>query len=328
MSGPIEIHDVAAFTIAHGETSRRESRDCEASFCYWHPDVPFLCIDEKACSLLMGDRPAAWLSEIVSLRSLAGWFLSRRLKRLIYLDSDIFVVGRLEALLDPTNGTSWTSDIAEFAMGVPECPRLNSGVLASSEPEFWQTWTAAQYGCLMPAVAHFFFDQLSLRLLVHGGAIRGRVIDGQPGIPYYNIAIREQPGDWRVENGAVFKGTERAIIFHQAGEQQRGVAAAPEALRARLAEIASPHPIGPTIDFHAWWDADGAAFTAQVQENFSRWPTITLETVLADAYAKTPGQFRTVAPVVWDRHRKLEGTPWKRLWNRNWQAYLYYREGG
>jgi len=323
MNGTTESCDVAAFTVAYGESARREARDCEASFRHWHPDIPFLCLDEKAYHQLSGKHPPAWLSEIVSMRSLAGWFLSRRVKRLIYLDSDIFVLGRLDALIDPA-GTSWTADIDEFTMGVPECPRINSGVLASSEPSFWQAWTAAQFGCLMPAVTHFFFDQLSLRLLAHGGAIRGKMIDGQPGSPFYNIAIRERPGEWRVENDVVYKGNERAVIFHQAGEQQRGIAAAPEALRAHLSKITTGDH-GPAIDFNAWWDADGAAFSANLQQSIPQWPTITLEALLADVYARTSGQYRTVAPAAWDRYRKLDGTPWKRVWNHDWQAYLYHQ---
>ena len=125
-------------------------------------------------------------------------------------------------------------------MGVPDCPRINSGVLASSDPAFWPLWTAPQYGCLVPALPKFYFNQLSLRLVVKANAVRGQVIDGQAGAPFYNVSIGEQPGDWRVEKGAVFKGTERALIFHQAGEEKRGIDAAPDAMRPFLHELVRP----------------------------------------------------------------------------------------
>ena len=324
-------YPVAAFTVACGDSARAEAALGEASFRRWHPDIPFLRIDEDGYRLLSGGRAPAWSGEIVSMRSLAGWFLSRRVQRLLYLDSDLFVLGRLEGLLDrgAEPVTAWTSDWTIYTMGVPDCPRLNSGVLASSDPVFWQTWTAAQYGCLLPALDHFYFNQLSLRLLAQAGAVRGQVIDGRPGVPFYNVSIGEQPGDWRVENGAVYKGAERALIYHQAGEPKRGIDAAPEALQAHLREITggggSAPPNGPTIDLAAWWREDGEAFAATIREQFPLWPTMTLETLLPEPYARTPGNFRTVAPPAWDRFRPIEGTGWRRFWHRDWQAYLYHR---
>jgi hypothetical protein len=228
---------------------------------------------------------------------------------------------------DADAATAWTRDHSAYTMGVPECPRINSGVLASSDALFWQTWTAAQYGCLLPAVDRFYFNQLSLRVLAQAGAVRGRIIDGSPGFPFYNVSIGEQPGEWQVRNGEVYKGTERAMIYHQAGEQKRGIAAAPVALQAWLEEItrADKGRQGPGIDFEAWWQEDGPAFTSLVKERFRQWPTVTLDTILAEAYARTPGKYRTVAPSAWDRPRPLEGTDWRRFWNPQWQAYLYYQ---
>ncbi|MEI9998511.1 MAG: hypothetical protein WDO13_04775 [Verrucomicrobiota bacterium] len=325
MSAPLPV---AAFTVACGDAARREARHCEASFRHWHPDIPFLCIDERLYRLLAGGRPPVWSGELVSMRALAGWFLSRRVQRVIYLDTDLFVLGRLEHLVAAGDEipTSWTADHAAYSMGLHDAPRINSGVLASSDPLFWQTWTAAQYGCLMPAVSDFYFNQLSLRLLAQAGAVRGRLIDGTPGAPFYNIAIRDQPGDWRVADGAVYKGAERALIFHQAGERERGIAAAPSALQGHLAAIVAdaPEP-GPAIDFEAWWADDGTAFAGMLRETFPTWPTITLDALLARDYARAPGLYRTVAPTAWDRHRQLEGTPWRRVWNHDWQAYLYHR---
>jgi hypothetical protein len=318
---------VAAFTVVWGKNSTEEARTCAASFRHWHPEIPFLCLGESEYRLLSGGNPPAWLGEIYGMRSLAGWFLSRRVKRLIYLDSDIFVLGRLERLLAP-EVTAWTSDYSGFTMGVPEAPRINSGALASSDPAFWSTWTAAQYGCLLPAVDRFYFDQLCLRLLVQAGAVRGELIDGRPGSPYYNVAIVDQPGGWQMRNGEVYKGAERALIYHQAGHEKRGVAAAPVPLQAWLEEITREDSGVSPINFAEWWHEDGEAFSAALKEHIARWPTVTLETVLAEAYAHTPGKFRTVSPSAWDRQRSLAGTPWRRIWNPQWQAYLYYEEPG
>ena len=59
---------------------------------------------------------------------------------------------------------------------------------------------------------------------------------------------------------------------------------------------------------------------------FPRWPTLTLDTVLAEQYANTPGFFRSVAPAGWDKFRQLEGTGFRRTWNRNWNAFAYARD--
>jgi len=325
-------HPVAVFTVVWGKDASNEAKTCEASFCHWHPEIPFLCINESEYRLLSGGNPPSWPGEIVSMRSLAGWFLSRRVERLVYLDSDLFVLGRLDQLLqpDPKASTSWTSDYAVYTMGVPECPRINSGVLASSDTFFWQTWTAAQYGCLLPAVDRFYFNQLCLRILVQAGAVRGQIIDGQPGTPYYNVSIGEQPGEWQVRNGEVYKGAERALVYHQAGEEKRGIAAAPAPLQSWLEEITKPGngSNGPRIDFESWWREDGEAFSSLIKERFQQWPTETLNVILAQAYARTPGKYRTAAPLAWDRSRSLEQTQWRRFWNPQWQAYLYCEKQG
>jgi hypothetical protein len=319
---------VAAFTVACGEAARAEARACEASFRRWHPDVPFLCIGEDEYRLLSGGHAPAWTGEIVSFRSLAGWFLSRHVKRLVYLDTDLWVLGRLEKLVDDDSvPTAWTRDWAVYTMGVPDCPRINSGVLASSDPHFWPFWTGPQYGCLVPALPKFYFNQLSLRLVVKAAAVRGQIIDGQAGAPFYNVSIGEQPGEWHVENNAAFKGAERALIFHQAGEEKRGIEFAPAELRPFLQELSSGETRGPTLDLAALWKKDGAAFSELLQLAFSRWPTITLDQILAEQYARTPGLYRTVAPAAWDKFRRIDGTRFRRFWNQQWQAYVYSREG-
>jgi hypothetical protein len=320
---------VIAFTVATGEAARQIARYCEASFRRWHPDIPFLCIDDERYRLFSGGQPPVWSGELVSMRALAGWYLSQRARRVIYLDADIFVLAPLDLLVStaPDDITVWTSDCASFVMGLHEAPRINCGVLASSDPNFWRTWTAAQYGCLLPAIKDFYFDQYSLRLLAQTGAARGRMIDGPPGSPYYNIAIRDQPGEWRVDGDQVFKGEERAMLFHQAGEPQRGIAAAPPALQEHFKALVANEPAVDSrlIDLAAWWAEDGDAFAQTVREAFPTWPTITVESLLAKVYQLAPGLYRTAAPTVWDRHRKLDGTPWRRVWNKEWQAYLYHR---
>ena len=317
---------VAAFTIACGPAAREEAGRCEASFRRWHPEIPFLCISEDEYRLFSGGRPPAWPGEIASMRSLAGWFLSRHVKRLVYLDSDLWVLGRLEKLVDDDSlPTAWTRDWATYTMGVPDCPRINSGVLASSDPNFWPLWTAPQYSCLVPAVPKFYFNQLSLRLVVKSHAVRGQIIDGQSGAPFYNVSIGEQPGDWRVEDDTVFKGAERALIYHQAGEEKRGIDFAPEALRPFLREISEGDAKEPTLNLAELWQKDGPDFTELIRLGFARWPILTLDHILSEQYAKTPGFFRSVAPSAWDRFRKLDETEWRRFWNAEWQSYIYRR---
>src|SRR5277367_2506363 len=110
---------VAAFTVVWGKEAIEEAKTCEASFRHWHPEIPFLCIDESGYRLLSGGNPPSWPGEVVSMRSLAGWYLSQRVERLIYLDSDLFVLGRLERLLRPEaeTPTAWTSDLSDYTMG-------------------------------------------------------------------------------------------------------------------------------------------------------------------------------------------------------------------
>ena len=139
-------------------------------------------MDEAIYRLLSGGHAPAWTGEIQAIRTLVGWFLSRHAERVLYLDADVFVLGQLEGLLD-SRETTLTADWPTFTMRVPEAPRINSGVLASSDAAFWQAWTAAVFSILTPALDRSDFDQLALRLLVMAGSIRARVIDGQPGRP-------------------------------------------------------------------------------------------------------------------------------------------------
>jgi hypothetical protein len=95
-------------------------------------------------------------------------------------------------------------------------------------------------------------------------------------------------------------------------------------LQPLLRELTADGATGPQIDLAALWRHDGAAFTEQIKQSFPRWPTMTLDAILAEQYARTPGSYRTAAPAAWDRHRKLDGTNWRRIWNRDWQAYVYH----
>ncbi len=306
---------VIAFTVALGEGAQAEARQCEATFRHWHPEIPFVCIDDDSAQLLSGGKAPAWGGELLALRALAGWFLSGQARRVVYLDADVFVMGRLEGLLD-SDETTLTADWSTFTMRVPDAPRINNGVLASSAPAFWQAWTAALFTHLAPAVEQSDFDQLTLRLLVMAGAVLARVIDGQPGSPYYNVSIHEIAGEWRVDNGATYKGAERVLVYHQAGLKERGIAAAPEGLRAQLAEMMrerlenGPRAAGP--DFEVWWHRAGEGFSRSVKEQFAQWPIATLESVVPDVYARSPGAYRTLAPLAYDRGRRLEGTGWER----------------
>jgi len=326
MSSPTSPLPVIAFTIALGAGAREEARLAAASFRHWHPEIPFLIIDEEPYRLLSGGQAPASLGEIMAMRAVAGWFLSRHTERLIYVDADLFVLGRMDALLPPAAGTLFTADWGIFTMGVPEAPRVNSGVLATSDPAFWQAWTAAQFGYLVPAMERVYFDQLTLRLLILAGAVQGRVIDGQSGAPYYNVSIGEQPGEWRVENNAVYKGAEWALIYHHAGQKVKFIEGTPPVMHAFLEEITrETATAAPAPDFAAWWAADGETFTAAALEQFKLWPIGTLENVVPETYAATPGFYRTVAPLMYDRQRKLEGTGWERMLKREWQAYVYQR---
>ena len=325
MSAPTSPLPAIAFTVACGAAAREEARLCAASFRHWHPEIPFLCIDDAAYRLLSGGSAPAWGGEIVAFRALVGWFLSRHARRVVHLDADLFVLGRLEEMLAAPD-TTLTADWSTFTMRVPEAPRVNAGVLASSDPAFWQTWMAAQFSVLAPALDKCDFDQLLLRLLLLAGSMQGRIIDGRPGLPYYNVSIGEQPGDWRVENGATFKGAERVLILHQAGWEKRGVAAADPALRAHLEHITHERPdAGPFVSFPEWWEFDGAAFLQTVTEQISAWPTATLEGLAPDVYARAPGAYRSLAPIAYDRHRQVDGSAWYRMWKADWKTYVYFK---
>ena len=129
-----------------------------------------------------------------------------------------------------------------------------------------------------------------------------------------------------MENGATYKGAERALILHQAGWEKRGIEAADPALQPHLEEITrKASTAGPAIFFQDWWEEDGIGFMLTFEDLIPGLPTTTLEGIVPEVYARTPGAFRTLAPIAFDRHRKLDGTGWARMLQREWQAYLYHR---
>ena len=162
--------------------------------------------------------------------------------------------------------------------------------------------------------------------MVKAHAVRGQIIDGPPGAPFYNVSIGEQPGDWRVENNAAFKGTERALIYHQAGEEKRGIEAAPAELRPFLHDLSSGPTSGPTLDLAKLWEKDGPAFAELLKLAFSRWPTPDARSHPRPAVCPHAGSVP---------HRRAGGlgplrggskaTDFRRTWNPKWQAYVYSR---
>lgn len=302
-----------AFTIARGRHAVSAARLLRATFEAAHPDVPFFLIEDEAYAFFARQREVAHVAEIVSLRTMIGYFLSLHFPRVIYLDADVLVLDRLERLLDwpaPAEAVV-TRDVASYDYGM-DAPLINAGVLAASSSRFWKTWMTAIYSCLIP-VGPNFFDQFSLRLLARTGAIPLHFLPEREERDFYNIAYRDHPGDWALDDDPadphVRKGDARVRLWHWAGDTSKtSLDALPEPVR-RAAMARVEQSKGRTSYeeenrlLRLLLDTAGSTFGEMMEREFAA-----LETVAVDGFTfrdrtPPPGLYVSDAPAAWDARR-------------------------
>lgn len=322
-------HATVAFCVALGGEAQAQAEECRKTFRHFHPDIPFFIIDDAAYRLLaQQDRPS-WTGEIIAVRSLAGWFLSLCYPRVISLDADLFVLGPLDDLIAFPQEVALTHDYSTYEMNAPELPIINSGVLAAQGSAFWHAWSWAQFAYVLPYVNEFMtFDQLTLRLLAASGKCDCRLLPEYERKRFYNVAIRQQPGEWREEpeSGRIFKGESLALIYHQAGEAERGVGALPLPVRHRvrsilkeeLSDIVSDGP-----DIEVLWNEKKALYLSLVEMLFRNLPLQKLEGFYDKLYRDYPGIYQTAAPLYWERKRFFAASGFTRFLDPKTNALLY-----
>ncbi len=333
----VENRPAVAFTIAYGRHAVAAARLLRATFAAAHPDIPFLLVEDGVYSLFARQKAVAHVAEIVSLRTMIGYFLSLHFPRVIYLDADVLVLDRLERLLDwdaPAEAV-FTRDVAAFDYGFgPDVPVLNAGVLAASSPRFWRTWMTMVYSCVVP-VAGNFFDQFALRLLARNGAVPTLVLPEEAERDFYNIGYRDHPGDWAIAGGPadphVRKGDARVRLWHWAGDTSKvSLDMLPEPVRrAALARIEQGKGHTNYADenrlLRLLFDAHGEPFQRMIEAEFAALGTLVMDGITFRNRVAPPGLFSSEAPAAWDALRPPLPGLHRRLLARA-PRYLYARD--
>lgn len=319
------MRDTIVFTVGHGEESEKLAEMCEKTFRVQNPEIPFLLVGRDNYHYFARSDEPAWMSEVVSLRTIVGLFLAHAYKRVVYLDADLFVCGRLDELVRFDGNVLLTRDVSDYDMQVPDLPILNSGVLAACDRAFWENWCTANHSVLLPAVKKFFFNQLSLRLMIANQKDTYSVLEEVQKKIYYNVAVREHEGEWRVEDGKVFKGSAEVKIYHQAGEPVRGLEGLPASVCDYIKSVLEKSlPEGPKVDLEQLFSECGDAFSKTLENIFRQMPLMTLDHLFEKYYQETPNLFRSTAPLYWDRFREIRGTGFQRILSTSEPPFFLY----
>jgi hypothetical protein len=319
------MQPAAAFTIASGAKAHELAQHAARTFLRQHPDIPFHIIDEDGFTYLARQPKYSHIGELVSLRCLAGWLLSLEYQRVIHLDADTTILGRVDALL-PTDyaGTLLTRDISAYDMRAPDLPRINAGVLSACGTGFWIEWTRRIYSLLLPPAATNFADQLTLRELHAAGSLDTRLLDEPAGGAYLNLSIREAPGPWSFDGSTLKKGGVPCHLYHAAGERE-GTHEAPPEVREAVAVARSQAGDAPApLDIRTLWESRQAAFTKDVESLLRSLPLTTLAGRFPDAYREAGGFLRCDCPAGWDKVRRLPpDSPYTRRYLKETGAFVY-----
>ncbi len=322
---------VAAFTIAYGKEAVASARLLRATFKALHPDVPFFVVDEACWPFFARQPKAAHAGEIASLRALAGYFLALCFDRVVYFDADILLLSPVPRLLEQREGEApvlLTHDKESFNYSLPELPRVNAGVLASSQTDFWLLWATTLYSNALRVVGGFF-DQFALRLLAHRNAFPYLLLpEHEAG--YHNIGYLEVPGVWRREGEAVFKGTSPVLLWHWAGYGKKpSPAYLPDPVRAvasvRLEQartMSLPPYEEENRSLHAAIAAHGATFHAFIERELQALPFACIDDIRFANRNPPPGLFACDAPAGWEALRPVPPHLHRRLLP-NAPRYLY-----
>jgi len=237
----------AAFTIAYGKEAVASARLLRATFKAVHPDVPFFLLDGAFWPFLARQPRPATVGEIVSLRTLAGYFLAQQFERVVYFDADVLLLAPVPRLLEQRAGEApvlLTRDKKGFDYSLPGHPLVNAGVLASSLPGFWLTWAMTVYGTAT-RLAGNFFDQFALRFLAHQQAFPHLLLPDEE--DYHNIGYLDlADAPWRREGEEVFRGDRRVRVWHWAGYAKKPSTAQlpPPVREVALARLARAQQMG------------------------------------------------------------------------------------
>jgi len=322
------MEPIGAFTIAIGPAAAELARGCRATFKAFHPEIPFHVIDEEAYLWFARQDRVANPGEIMSMRTLIGHLLSRRYRRLIYLDADTIVFGRLDALVDSTAPLTVTRDLeTPFPGALP----INAGVLAASGTEVWRIWMTEIYSRLILIVGNFL-DQYALRELCREGRVGFEWVPERERRVFYNFSVAEWEGEWSGEDGVLRRGDAVVKIWHFAGKwANKGWQHLPPAA-ARLAEehrergMALDRAEAESDALNRWLGAREAEFLAETEAFFRALPT-RIDDVVDPAIGFLPGYYIGDAPAAWDQFRNLAGTGIERRLLGSPRCYLYTRGG-
>ena len=237
----MEEREVCAFTIACGEDSMQQAERLRDTFLNCHDNIPFFIFTNNHFPLLTGQTIHARVCEIIGLRAIAGFFLSSHFKKVIYLDADIVVFSRLDALIDSNHEIILTNDRPEFEMGPVNSPKINSGVLAASDPQFWIRWAEAMYGTAFP-VFNWLGDQFALRLIAKENRIRYHLLPEFESAVCYNAIAYSHGGNYHIDDsGRVRRGDLELKAWHWAGQHNKDLSIFPPQIIERIEQCRGCH---------------------------------------------------------------------------------------
>ncbi|SDT99347.1 hypothetical protein SAMN05444156_1313 [Verrucomicrobium sp. GAS474] len=310
--------NVAAFTIAYGKEAVTQARLLRATFKVSHPEIPLFVVDESFWPFFARQPRAAHTGEISALRTLVGHFLGLCFDRVVYFDADVLILAPIPRLLEARAGEPavlLTRDKASFNYGNAGLPSVNSGIVASSNPDFWLIWAMTIYSSA-PRLVGNFFDQFTLRLLALQNAFPHLIVPDREEGEYHNIGyldLDESLHPWRREGDAAFKGDARIRIWHWAGY---GNKPSPFHLPAPLREVAMARleqaramQLPPYEEenraLHAATRSQPLAdqFYALVENEFRSLPFDHLDSLNFPHRTPPPGLFGCDAPAAWESLR-------------------------
>ncbi|MEM9443887.1 MAG: hypothetical protein AAGA18_00910 [Verrucomicrobiota bacterium] len=221
---------ICGFTIAIGDQTLAQAYQLRKSFKHHHPEIPFFILDSKAFYFLTDQICPGRICEIIGIRAVAGWFLSKFFERVIYLDSDIVIFSRLEALLDSDSQALLTHDVHNCFLGPKGAARINSGVLMAQTEIFWIKWVEQIY-CYLTPIINSIIDQQALRVIHQHKLVEADVLDEDTHKVSYNNRVLSLPGHYFLEGQKVFKGDIELKLFHWAGCKVRDMSYFPNEIQ-------------------------------------------------------------------------------------------------
>lgn len=195
-----------AFTIADSPLTYRLAKRVETSFKRFHPDIEFRIIDPKDEKQLFGYvKPAAQAIPSFAIRPKLCKLLLENYERVIYIDADCVVAGRLNEFLDGSYDVAVTMNI-DFG----EQNYYNAGVSAVRNIQFCEEWTQLMYKPDSGKSNQVYFNQLT-----NTGRYDVKVVDKEN--VYYNETSRPYWKEIELKDDHLWVNGRQIKILHWAG---------------------------------------------------------------------------------------------------------------